>query len=392
MAIATETFGAELDNVLKKLDAGDQDSPLIARALGCLHALENLHPQDPRVFVRHPPVFAERQNHALIPPLRRITRSTDPAVIFPLANDLAVDGTLKLRYRWLPLQIGDELVWRHLALDALRGTSPLRIGLAPFAAADAMGWKVTPADVRGLDNRVPVQCQGALAPDALWECVEALLKAAAVQKIHVLLMPELVVDDHLLQRCRDWLKRHNPQHRHPRLVVAGSRHCADGADFANRCTVLDFIGNILWEQDKRSPFVIHDADEVRQLCPRDPPERLFEPTALGPKLMVAESAIGRLLTPICLDYIQGETWSDLGADLYLVPAMTPSLGRFADTAKFLGGEHGAATFVCNALVAGKDEHRRCGYLPNKGGDKLDFPAVDGLPMFYVDVPLYDPGG
>ena len=386
MAIPAEALDAALGDVLEKLDAGKHDSPLLARALGCLHALERLHPCDPRVFVHHPPVFTAGQNHALLPPLRRTTRSTDPAALFPLATDLAVDGTLKLGYRWLPLQAADKLVWRHVALDALRGVSPLRIGLAPFAAADAMDWKADAQDVRAPDHRVPVRCHGALTPEQLWASVETLLAAASAQNIHLLLMPELVVDEGLLQRCRDWLRRNNPRHRHPRLVVAGSRHCADGGEFANRCTVLDFIGNILWEQDKRSPFVIDDADELRRLCPEDTPAKVFEPTALGRTLVVAESVIGRLLTPICLDYIEGDLWRDLGADIYLVPAMTKTLGRFALCAEDLGGRHGAATFVCNAQTGG---NQRClAYLPVKGGTKVAVAPVEGHALFIVEVPLY----
>ena len=182
----------------------------------------------------------------------------------------------------------------------------------------------------------------------------------------------------------DWLMRHNLPVPRLYLVVAGSRHCTDDRGFANRCTVLDQAGTVLWEQDKRSPFVIDDPGALDRLRPGCCAPAAYEPTVLGPRLIVRETAIGRLLTPICLDFIDDVLWSALGADIFLVPAMSPGLERFRLKAKDLGSRHGAASFVCNAQTAGAE--RYVAYLPFRKP-----PEPTGLPgqeLFILDVDLY----
>ena len=99
--------------------------------------------------------------------------------------------------------------------------------------------------------------------------------------------------------------------------------------------------------------------------------------------MLAETAVGRLLTPICLDYIEGDLWRELGADFYLVPAMSPKLVRFENQAKAMGGLHGAATIVCNAQTAGN--HRCLTYLPVKSAPKPR--RIAKAELFTIDVPI-----
>jgi len=92
----------------------------------------------------------------------------------------------------------------------------------------------------------------------------------------------------------------------------------------------------LWEQDKRTPFVIDDPETLRGIKPDCAAAKAFEPTILGHTIALRESLIGRLLTPICLDFIDDPLWAELGADIFLVPAMSAGLSRFRDAAKRLG--------------------------------------------------------
>jgi hypothetical protein len=74
----------------------------------------------------------------------------------------------------------------------------------------------------------------------------------------------------------------------------------------------------------------------------------------------------------------------LGADLYLVPAMTGGLSSFEDKARQLGRSHRAASFICNARTEGKG---RChGYLPVRGAGPAPR-KVRNLPLFIVDAEL-----
>jgi hypothetical protein len=377
---------ADLDALLPRLDRPDPEIADLALALGCLHILERIQPKDARAFLVQPPeVDLPAGRFVLVPPVRLTTRAGDARDLFPLSAELGVKATLGLGYRWLGLPADTALDWRAIPdLDVLVGTSPLRIGLAPLASKIDMDFGADPRDARKPDGRVPLQCLCALERETRRATLESVLKAAWERHIHVLLLPELVVDEHLLQCCRDWLREHNERTPRLRLVVAGSRHCpADGA-FANRCTVLGFRGNTLWEQDKRSHFFLRDPADLARISPAVKIELAFEPTALGASLVVAQTGLGRALTPICLDYIEGVLWDQLGADLYLVPAMTDGLRRFRKRADDLGGIHGAASFICNAQTTGKN---RCHhYVPVKRGAPI-LRKVRNVPLFTVEVTL-----
>ena len=377
---------ADLEALISCLDRPKPETADLARALGCLHSLERTHPKDARSFlVRAPEIDLHGSRYALVPPLRLTTRSGDSRAKFPLSDELAVKGTLGLGYRWLRLPADTSLDWQAIAdLDILIGMSSLRIGLAPFASGGDMDMTVAPQDARAPDGRVPIQCRCAREREPLRRRLEAVLHAAWERRVHVLVLPELVVDEDLLGCCRDWLGKNNARERRLRLVVAGSRHCPAEADFANRCTVLGPLGDIRWEQDKRSPYTLDKPELLDRLSPTVKIALAFEPTALGAGLVVAQTALGRALTPICLDFIEGALWSELGADLYLVPAMTDGLGRFRDQARRLGGLHGAASFVCNAQTTGKE---RCHhYLPVRGRSPVIVEIPD-IPLFTVDVTL-----
>jgi hypothetical protein len=377
-------LGSALDASLTGLDAGRPSDDLLLCTHACLRTLENRHREDARRRWQRPPIQETGQGrHLLVPPPKRSTRPDAPERGFPLGGDLGVAGVLGLSYRWLPLQIEDQLDWsRFAALDSLHDLTVLRIGLAPLSSMDDMRWEIDSTEPLGLDRRVPMRCTGTLDASTVWDRIEAVLGAAYAAGLHVVLMPELVIDEAALARCQDWLAANNLREPRLRLVVAGSRHCGCGDGFANRCTVLDYMGNALWEQEKRSPFVLDDRATLDRLSPACPVERAFEPTALAKRLVVAETALGRILTPICLDFIEGDFWGDLGADFYLVPAMTGGLSRFKRRAEALGGRHGAATLVCNARL---DSERCHAYRPAK--PPIIPVQIEGIELFTVEIDL-----
>ena len=378
---------ASLPGLVADLELPSVGDGALGRAYGCLRELEARHRADPRRLSSPPPcVQVGGGRHLLVPPMRHTARPRGAgAGTFKLAGEIGVAGTLGLDYCWVPLQDDDILDWRReAALEVLLTTPRLRLGLAPCATHEAMAWTIEADDPRGRDGRVPMHCLGTRDPETLWPAVESLLAAAYDQAVQVLVLPELVLDQNLLVRTGDWLGRHNLPVPRLRLVVAGSRHCAEGGGFANRCTVLDQGGTILWEQDKRSPFVIDDPGTLDRLSPGCCAPAAFEPTVLGRRLVVRETSVGRLLTPICLDFIDDALWSALGADIFLVPAMSPGLERFRLKAQDLGSRHGAASFVCNAQTAGTE--RYVAYLP------LRKPPVPtgrtGKELFILDIDLY----
>ena len=82
-------------------------------------------------------------------------------------------------------------------------------------------------------------------------------------------------------------------------------------------------------------------------------------------LVVRESALGRILTPVCLDFLQNQTLKNLAGHLFFVPAMTPDTNQFKERAKDLATEFGAATFVCNADINENKDLRIRTHLPIK---------------------------
>lgn len=380
---------AQLAPALRKLlssaNLAPSSEPVLSGLYACLAAMEAAHkqirPSDLRY--QYPEAQAHGARHVLLMPGRQSVRRAYPeAGRFKLDGELGLDGALGLDYRWVRLQQEDILDWGHsAALDRLQAQPGLRVGIAPCAGKKDMRWQLDDADRRAPDGRAPLLCLGSGDAKAHWTVLEAVLRAAYDAEVQVLLFPELVLDDAALQSVRDWLLRHNLHAPRLRLVVAGSRHCVEGGEFRNRCTVLGLDGRMLWEQDKRTPFVIDDPQTLQAIKPGCTAGKAFEPTLPGYTVALRESMAGRLLTPICLDFIDDPLWAELGADIFLVPAMSAGLSRFHATAKQLGGRHGAASFVCNAATTG--EHRLVDYLPLRNAPSAN--PVPGSELFTIDV-------
>lgn len=391
LARAATSLESTLKKVLKEISASPSDD-LLMRAYVCLVELERqASSKVERLWGENGKVNLDDETYVLLPPLRHTARVGSDKEHFALGDELAIDGALHLRFRWVKTPHGQDIVRQRIAeLADFQDKSSVCVAMAPFANHRDMHWAASPDDAKGLDFRVPMRCDGSIDKNTMAARLDSILRTAWDASAHVLLLPELVVDDDLLQHCKRWLETHNLRAPRLRLVVAGSRHCHEGENFANRCTVLDEAGGVLWEQDKRSHFVIDQPEALQTLFPGSEMAKVFEPTSLGKTITVAETEIGRLLTPICLDYIEGDLWDELGADMYLVPAMSGNLSRFVDQAKAMGGRHGAASFVCNAQDSAAEEKCRLAYLPLKTQpliQRLPSPSEITPPLFTVEVRL-----
>lgn len=225
-----------------------------------------------------------------------------------------------------------------------------------------------------------------LRPDcrpAACASVTSLLAQCAEHEVDLLCFPELSLDGELLQHLRDRLRLHNPSH-YPALVVAGSFHFDTAEGRFNQCAVLDGVGTVLLVQEKQASYRIL-AEQARALSA----EQLallqidarggYEDVRFGGTLRLLESPVGRIATPICLDFI-GEELRDLffasRANLFLVPALTAEMRPFGERARKLGDYNRAMTFVANSAwglrtfgIAPEPETLSHVYLPAR--KKLD---------------------
>ena len=216
-----------------------------------------------------------------------------------------------------------------------------------------------------------------------FKALEETVEACQRHGVDLLCFPELTLDISALGHLRSLLQTRN--HRlNPILVVAGSFHM-DGPGYrVNRCHVLDGLGNVLFQQDKHTPFRI-PAEQVPDL-----PAELVSVLGIDSRggvesirpageLLLMDSPLGRLAVPICLDYC-GEALRSLfvesQANWFLVPAMTPTMEPFLERAASLGTSNRAASFLVNSfwllrkLCRLSPENLVLGYLPFKGCRRL----------------------
>jgi hypothetical protein len=150
--------------------------------------------------------------------------------------------------------------------------------------------------------------------------------------------------------------------------------------YSNRCTVFNHIGDIEWEQEKRQPFLL-TFDEADKLFGIQSPA--FEPTQLSQCLVTRNTALGRIATPICLDFLCDALWKIIPVDVFFVPAMSSGLSRFEDNCRAVGNAWGAAAFVCNAHSK-KEQLAVHAYLPTKDALK---PKKQAPFLFTVEVDI-----
>lgn len=301
---------------------------------------------------------------------------------FKLNHELGSAPVINLRFHWvkLPGDLEVALDWLG-ALDALNGRELVRFGLAPFATITDMAWKWDDGRPGG-DGYWPVRCVGSAEREALHSRLARVLEQAYDDDVHLLLMPELMVDEAALGFVSEWLCANNLYDPRIRLVLAGTRHVdASAGQFANQATVLGLDGSVLWRQDKAARFRLPSADFQTPFNECEGPG-LFEPTQLARVLTLQDSVLGRVLVSVCIDLLEDRHVLDLGVDLHLVPALSAGLTRFADRARALGGHRGAATLVINADCDGPVDQRLHVYLPKRKPTK---PSDQGNNLFIIDI-------
>ncbi|MCX7093290.1 MAG: hypothetical protein NTY50_07580 [Methylobacter sp.] len=343
-------------------------------AYGCLSVLDRLF------WHKHPPQLL---NGVIEVPLKGtryiltcvaehpIAKAIPKNQRFQLNAEIGVNHVLCLRHQWQAIEHSAKIdMSRSEVFDVFVASSQkqVNIGLSPFAGIGDMSWRYGAEKMH--DGSIPFWCDGAQNEDALWERLCLVLAAARERKVHILLFPELVMTEVLQTKLRAWLLQYNAFEPIIRLVVAGTRHVIDVGGhnaYANRCTVLNHCGGIEWEQEKRQPFVmtVEEASEFFGIQ-----SSASEFTQLSQYLIMRHTALGRMATPICLDFLCDDQWKLMPVDVYLVPAMSAGLSRFRDTCRTVGNLWGAAAFVCNVPMD-DERHSVLAYRPAKDALQIE---------------------
>lgn len=317
-----------INELLKKSEFENSD---YLNAYGQLKALESTfkHPLNPPIVsldTCYMLVYSEQ--HPII-------KAIPESLRFQADKDIGNDAILSLRYQWV--NIGrSQLSFNHSdAFDGLKKT--LTIALSPIASYQDMNWQ---------HKDKYFWCSDAKDEQALESRIIEVLKMAYQRGVGMLLFPELVMTKNLQQKISVWLKQYNAFEPMICLVVAGTRHVfIEHEKYANRCTVLNCIGDVLWEQDKSQRFEL-TADIAQALLNVD--SAVFEPSHFTEKFVICRTELGRIATPICLDFIKADgLWQKLAIDIFLVPSMSSGLSRFELSSKLAGNRWGSAVFVCN---------------------------------------------
>ncbi|MBX3465526.1 MAG: hypothetical protein KF878_01340 [Planctomycetes bacterium] len=168
-----------------------------------------------------------------------------------------------------------------------------------------------------------------------------LLERARESRAHLVVLPELLVDDALLATLEGWLRPGEA----PFGVVAGSRHVprSDRDQPGENVTTLLTTGG-RHEHRKYAPYVIREAGGLDRHEDIWPKKRL--------RLLV--SGRSSVLLLVCKDFLDAEATAlatALRATLVLVPALTDRTGEFCVRAEQLVLDCQATTLVANGLRA-----------------------------------------
>lgn len=198
--------------------------------------------------------------------------------------------------------------------------------------------------------------------------------------ISILVLPELRVPPVLLDAIRRLLREQPYDElesgRGLLLVVAGSWHHEEDGRCSNRCVVLDSAGDTVWVHDKLAEFNITPENVKESPILKDQlginDHGGVEAITVGRTLEFCDTPLGRLCVTICVGFFHQPLEQVLissGANIFLVPAMTPKTERLKDRAHALVGSQHAATFVAN-----------CGAVASRGGTK---PIEPDASSFYL---------
>jgi hypothetical protein len=308
---------------------------------------------------------------------------------FKFDHEMGIRNKLGLRYCWQKMERSQNItMFREDIFDSIDSSQKeLKIALSPFANQDDMKWAHDSNDKCGIDSKIPFWCVDANNEKELSNRIDNVLELAKEEGVHVLLFPELVMTESTQVRISTWLK--NNAFDRPSssilLVIAGTRHVfANGKNqYSNRCTVFNKIGDLQWEQEKCESFDL-TAEQTQAFFQTK--GIAFEPTQLSKQFLVCRTALGRIATPICLDFLCENTWKKIPVDVFFVPAMSPNLIRFEYASKGAGKKWGSAVFVCNTQSKQLNENQNSvyTYLPRKS----DLQPKEETPhLFIVNVAI-----
>lgn len=203
----------------------------------------------------------------------------------------------------------------------------------------------------------------------------AVLARARSEGTSVLVLPELRMPPPLLAAAKSFLRAQTIDEQNGLLMlVAGSWHVEEEDKRFNRCVVLNHFGEELWIHDKLRPYVISAANYLAT------PEFFHsigvkkgggvEDIHRGARLEFYDSVIGRLAVAICVGFFSPDIEPLLkasGANVFLVPAMSPSTSDLQAVAKSLARAQSAVTLVANCGQVGATSKAFSFYqLPSRG--------------------------
>ena len=218
--------------------------------------------------------------------------------------------------------------------------------------------------------------------------IEASCEAAAVDAIRgaaephaVLVLPELVATAGIERKIAVALEELNEEGRSPALTIVGLYHrfpeteeLLEPAEQAlvgdaplskrvNEAVVLGPDGRELWRHRKLS---VAEAVSNGRLGPSATASRVSEDITPGRTLGLVDSPIGWIAVLICIDVFAGHLGLRLeesGADVLLVPSLSPTVHRHRNAVQLLVQRLWGAGFVCN----------RAPSRPGNGGSRWNEP-------------------
>jgi len=245
-------------------------------------------------------------------------------------------------------------------------------------------------------------------PDLLHEHLRDLVRAAREQKVHLLVLPELMVHTDAREVLRSLLRERGSLW--PYGVIAGSFHVwrggtGDGTERirVNESLLLDHFGRPLLSHWKRGQFRVLDrhVDAMPAFFPSRPAKlkrKIREDISWGSCLEVLETSLGRLAVLICADGIDIDTHhhflpvvKSLRPDLLFIVAMSPETEPFERVFKDLSACRIGTVFVNADCVCQPASGKKASQRP--AGDPASFEpdmAADPL-LSYWDLALYEPG-
>ncbi|HEX9733682.1 MAG TPA: hypothetical protein VGG06_17050 [Thermoanaerobaculia bacterium] len=404
---------------------------LRALAAGTLQALDYLHehlgsavdyeevrlPTEPATF------GGCRMTFVRVPPnpIEKLIQESGTRALDRNLEHFKNDLVQTLGLRWMALDLDRhpirtrfqklEAVLARILIDRLEAHRDLCVALASPIQGFDYTINSRPSEARPREG-VPYRfARLASEPAVAKATLDKILDACPRHGVDVLCFPELTLPPDLLEHLSDRLKYANVD-SYPALVIAGTFHheLEDSRGWVNRCHVLDPYGRTILQQDKLVAFKVpaSQACEMRPelLAKLGIDERGgYEDIDVGDVVTFLDSALGRMLVTICLDYC-GDQLTELVLDsrpnLFWVPAMTPAMGAFHERARFLGSRLRASSFVVNSrwlleqlgLQDGQVEAALVAcYLPCRRGlrDRLGTVGdADGLRLFRMSVILGKP--